>query len=139
MTFDFFLHKNADNGLIALFFRFVICGCVKFLRKVLTSRRRSVIIKTLKRKCKGSIMLKLENVSKTYLSESKNEVCALKHIDLQLPDSGIVFVVGENGSGKSTLLNVIGGVSNLRTVKFFITTKVLTIITPPITIIIAIR
>lgn len=54
-------------------------------------------------------MLKLENVSKTYLSESKNEVCALKHIDLQLPDSGIVFVVGENGSGKSTLLNVIGG------------------------------
>ncbi len=54
-------------------------------------------------------MLKLENVSKTYLSKSKNKVCVLKHIDLRFSNRGMVFVVGESGSGKSALLNILGG------------------------------
>lgn len=54
-------------------------------------------------------MLKLEKVSKIYLSKSKEKVLALKEINLQFPDKGMVFILGKSGSGKSTLLNIIGG------------------------------
>lgn len=33
----------------------------------------------------------------------------LEHLDLSLPDRGLVFIHGRSGSGKSTLLSIIGG------------------------------
>ncbi|MDE6617645.1 MAG: ABC transporter ATP-binding protein/permease [Clostridiales bacterium] len=57
-------------------------------------------------------MLKLNNVSKSYISKSKQEVPALKNIDLEISDRGMVFILGKSGSGKSTLLNILGGLDS---------------------------
>ena len=57
-------------------------------------------------------MLSLINISKTYLSKSKQSVHALKDINLELPDKGMVFILGKSGSGKSTLLNILGGLDD---------------------------
>ncbi len=55
-----------------------------------------------------NIMIKLENVNKFYQSGDE-KVHALKNITLDLPYTGLVFVLGQSGCGKSTLLNVLGG------------------------------
>lgn len=52
-------------------------------------------------------MVKLKSVSKTYRMKSC-EVHALNDVSLDLPESGMVFVLGKSGCGKSTLLNVVG-------------------------------
>ena len=54
-------------------------------------------------------MLKLDNISKTYVSKSKRKVAALKDVNLEIGDEGLVFILGKSGSGKSTLLNILGG------------------------------
>lgn len=57
-------------------------------------------------------MIKLNGVSKTYRMKS-GEVHALKGVSLDLPESGMVFVLGKSGCGKSTLLNVVGGLDEI--------------------------
>lgn len=54
-------------------------------------------------------MIQLQNVSKTYISETKQEVHALKDVSFELGSHGIVVILGKSGSGKSTLLNLLGG------------------------------
>ena len=55
-------------------------------------------------------MIIVKNLTKIYNSKNKDEeVIALNHIDLVLPDKGFVAVYGASGCGKSTLLNVLGG------------------------------
>ena len=54
-------------------------------------------------------MLTLKNVVKIYNEKKKNPVCALDGISLDVPETGMLFILGKSGSGKSTLLNVIGG------------------------------
>lgn len=49
-------------------------------------------------------MINFENVTKVY----KNQKTALSHIHMNLPDTGMVFIVGDSGSGKTTLLNMLG-------------------------------
>lgn len=39
----------------------------------------------------------------------KNDEYILKGINLNLPDKGLICIIGESGSGKSTLLNIIAG------------------------------
>ena len=51
-------------------------------------------------------MYKLRDVEKSYKKRGVSR-CALKHVDLDLPNTGVFSVVGESGSGKSTLLNVL--------------------------------
>lgn len=53
-------------------------------------------------------LVKLEGVNKFYQSGDE-KVHALKDISLELPKSGLVFVLGQSGCGKSTLLNILGG------------------------------
>lgn len=53
-------------------------------------------------------MIKLQAVQKTYQTKQK-AVEALKCIDLELPDKGLVFVHGKSGCGKSTFLHLLGG------------------------------
>ncbi len=49
-------------------------------------------------------MINFENVTKVY----KNHKTALSYINMNLPDTGMVFIVGDSGSGKTTLLNMLG-------------------------------
>lgn len=53
-------------------------------------------------------MLKLKNITKTYISGDE-KVNALKGIDIEFRKSEFVSVLGQSGCGKTTLLNIIGG------------------------------
>lgn len=57
-------------------------------------------------------MLSLKNVRKVYTT-AVGDTAALENINLELPESGLVFVTGKSGSGKTTLLNMIGGLDGL--------------------------
>ena len=57
-------------------------------------------------------MLKVQNVSKSYVSQSKQKVDALRGVDFELGNTGMVFILGKSGSGKSTLLNLLGGLDS---------------------------
>lgn len=54
------------------------------------------------------IMIRITSLNKFYKSK-KSVHHALKDVFLDLPDKGMVFVLGKSGSGKSTFLNLIGG------------------------------
>ncbi len=53
-------------------------------------------------------MIELKNVCKEYKAKNRVVTKALNNINIKLPSSGLVFVLGKSGSGKSTLLNLIG-------------------------------
>ncbi|MDE6442311.1 MAG: ATP-binding cassette domain-containing protein [Clostridia bacterium] len=65
-------------------------------------------------------MLKLQNVSKTYLSKGRQKVEALKDVCLEIQDRGLVFILGKSGSGKSTLLNILGGIDSATSGEIFV-------------------
>ncbi len=52
-------------------------------------------------------MIRLEKINKCY-NTKKEKVHALKDINLELPNSGLITILGDSGSGKTTLLNIIG-------------------------------
>ena len=58
-------------------------------------------------------MIEINAVSKIYNSKKKHNCKSLDNIDLNLPNHGLVFVIGKSGSGKSTLLKLIGGLDSL--------------------------
>src|SRR4051812_27609387 len=51
----------------------------------------------------------IENVEKRFVDKKKNEVTALKNINLSIEEQEFVVLVGPSGCGKSTLLNIVGG------------------------------
>ena len=53
-------------------------------------------------------MLKLKEITKVY-GQGENEVYALKGLDVEFTENGVVSVLGASGCGKTTLLNIIGG------------------------------
>ena len=53
-------------------------------------------------------MIKLENLSKEYVSKKDVVTKALTDINLTFEDKGMVFIIGKTGCGKSTLLNLLG-------------------------------
>lgn len=58
-------------------------------------------------------MIEFKKLRKVYKSRNSGTCVALKDIDLKLPDSGLVFIIGKSGSGKSTLLNLLGGLDTI--------------------------
>ncbi len=54
-------------------------------------------------------MFEVKNLKKTYYPKKGVPVEALKGIDLQFGERGLVFILGKSGSGKSTLLHLMGG------------------------------
>ncbi|MFT8909022.1 MAG: ATP-binding cassette domain-containing protein [Lentilactobacillus diolivorans] len=62
-------------------------------------------------------MINLKNICKSY-RPGKNVPLVLKDINLDLNDTGLVYLVGESGSGKSTLLNIIGGMDTTDSGKY---------------------
>ncbi len=53
-------------------------------------------------------MLELVNVSKSYTSKNGIKIEAVKDVNIVLPDTGMVSILGKSGCGKTTLLNCIG-------------------------------
>ena len=53
-------------------------------------------------------MIELQQVSRLY-RRGADEVHALEHLTLQIPDGTFIALMGPSGSGKSTLLNLIAG------------------------------
>ena len=53
-------------------------------------------------------MIVVKNLTKVYKTR-RGEVRALDNVSFNLPERGMVFIVGKSGSGKSTLLNMISG------------------------------
>jgi len=49
-------------------------------------------------------MFEIKNVSMIYDINSDEKMFALKGLDLNLPDNGLVGIIGPSGSGKSTLM-----------------------------------
>ena len=49
--------------------------------------------------------MRVQEVTKTYRA-GKKRIEALKAISFELPERGMIFLLGRSGSGKSTLLNV---------------------------------
>ena len=58
-------------------------------------------------------MIKITSLCKVYRSKYGRKSYALTNVSLDLPDAGLVFVLGKSGSGKSTLLNLIGGLDKI--------------------------
>ncbi len=57
-------------------------------------------------------MIIIRDLTKKYKSKRRRTCVALNGVNLTLPDSGMIFVIGKSGSGKSTLLNMIGGLDS---------------------------
>ena len=58
-------------------------------------------------------MIKITSLYKVYRSKYGRKSYALTNLNLDLPNTGLVFVLGKSGSGKSTLLNLIGGLDKI--------------------------
>lgn len=57
----------------------------------------------------GMFLFRLANVTKSFRS-NKNDFCAVNHLSFDLPQRGLVSIVGKSGCGKSTLLNMLMGI-----------------------------
>lgn len=75
------------------------------LNKVLSSKR----IKSGKKSNNNDVILRLENVTKTFFKGTVNEKTVLKNISLEIKKGDFITIIGSNGAGKSTLFNVIAG------------------------------
>ena len=57
--------------------------------------------------------MKINSISKIYKAKNAEPVIALNDVSFELPNKGMVFILGKSGSGKSTLLNVISGLTKV--------------------------
>lgn len=57
----------------------------------------------------NSNLIKIENVSKSFVSAENQELLVLDSINFALQEGEIVTLLGKSGSGKSTLLRIIAG------------------------------
>lgn len=64
--------------------------------------------------------MKLEDIVKTYISESKKQVRALNGIDAFFEKGKLYAIMGESGSGKTTLINILGLIDNATRGKYFL-------------------
>ena len=58
------------------------------------------------------MLIEMTDISKTYLKNTDNPVCALKNINLGIKAGEMIAVCGKSGSGKSTLMNILGCLDN---------------------------
>lgn len=68
-------------------------------------------------------MIKLQNLTKIYQSQSKEDVVANDNISLSFAKKGLTFIVGKSGSGKTTLLNILAGLDEKTSGEYFVGNK----------------
>ena len=56
-----------------------------------------------------AILLKIEDIHKTFEAGTVNENHVLKGLDLTVEEGDFISVIGGNGAGKSTLMNILAG------------------------------
>ena len=71
-------------------------------------------------------MVKLEKVEKYFNRFKRNQIHAIDSTSLDLPDKGLIAILGNSGSGKTTLLNAIGGLDKVDKGKIYIDGKKIT-------------
>ena len=57
-------------------------------------------------------MIKVVKLTKIYVN-GKEKVKALDSVSFNLPNTGMIFIIGKSGSGKSTLMNMLGGLDSI--------------------------
>ncbi len=70
-----------------------------------------------------NIILKADQIAKTYAKGTQLATEALKPTDLQIEQGRFYAVVGRSGSGKSTLLNILGGLDKPSSGKLYLEGK----------------
>ena len=65
-------------------------------------------------------IIRLQNVSRKYVTGKKEEFYALRNTSITFDDSGITTISGASGSGKSTIINLIGGIDKPTNGKIYI-------------------
>ncbi len=64
--------------------------------------------------------IRIEDLSKDYITANKTLVEAVKHADLTVENGEVVVIIGPSGSGKSTLLRSVNKLENPTGGKIFI-------------------
>jgi NitT/TauT family transport system ATP-binding protein len=57
----------------------------------------------------GDVLIEVKRLSKTYQTQKKEQLLAIKEVTFKIYPGEFVSVVGPSGCGKSTLLKIIGG------------------------------
>lgn len=57
-------------------------------------------------------MIKVKNLNKYYNKGKSNELHVINNTTIELPDTGLICILGESGSGKTTLMNTISGLDD---------------------------
>ncbi len=57
-------------------------------------------------------MLKIENLTKTFIDKDGDEIQALSDVSLQVDEGQFVSIIGPSGCGKSTILRIIAGLES---------------------------
>lgn len=68
-------------------------------------------------------MIKLVNVNKYFNRFKSNQIHVINNTNLELPETGLVALLGESGCGKTTLLNAIGGLDKINSGSIYINGK----------------
>lgn len=71
-------------------------------------------------------MIRIENLNKFYNKGKKNQIHVIDNTNIELPDKGLVALLGASGSGKTTLLNVIGGLDKVNRGNIYINNEKIT-------------
>ena len=71
-------------------------------------------------------MISIKNVNKYYNKGKRNQIHVINNTSIDLPDKGLVAMLGASGCGKTTLLNAIGGLDKVNNGKIYINDKLIT-------------